>query len=516
MLDDSGQPIDVGLLILGHSTSNYGDWPGKLAETLNSDPGDGRNYVVFRVIKGGNGGFLWNHASFPPDHLQYDRLKAVNPNQWCQDANEVRWSCRRTLLERALTGTEPAPAECIPAPNNVCAPPVIDSCLWHADGQPFEEVSSDFKICWDRMDVHLALILDTINHAWPIDDYTGDGVVGDQDFIRAAEVPPESLPCGGTSGVVGDWIDWDCDQLLSASDAGHRVYAEWLREFSLELVEGFDVDHVFLSGKAVEMSACPFFPAEPCSNHGLRTPTSTRPFDHYYAPAVWWEYSALEQRFDEEDLDARIHWATPRERTLMWDLSAQCYAEGIAASDWTIPPTVSRPDQIAADDTEIDPISSAFIGCLTVDHIHHNGSGGWMMADVWYSGLRPYLQDIAPLPSTASDPGAGQAPMIVTGYDTAADLVTVEYEPACHAVEHAVHLGPLEAVASYGFDSSTCGLGSSGQAEFNPGLGSRFWVLTGRDGYQEGSAGTDSLGSPRPEPAPLGPCYLPRRPGSCP
>jgi hypothetical protein len=31
-------------------------------------------------------------------------------------------------------------------------------------------------------------------------------------------------------------------------------------------------------------------------------------------------------------------------------------------------------------------------GRLLGDHVHHTDSGGWLMADVWYGGRRPYLQ----------------------------------------------------------------------------------------------------------------------------
>ena len=57
-----GYPTNVGLLVLGHSTSAQGDYPAKLAAALN-DPGnaaDGRNYVVLRAVTGGDGGFLWS------------------------------------------------------------------------------------------------------------------------------------------------------------------------------------------------------------------------------------------------------------------------------------------------------------------------------------------------------------------------------------------------------------------------------------------------------------------------
>ena len=58
-VDRFGQPVDVGLLILGHSTSNQGDYPAKLALALNQNLADGRNYLAFKAFTTGDGGFLW-------------------------------------------------------------------------------------------------------------------------------------------------------------------------------------------------------------------------------------------------------------------------------------------------------------------------------------------------------------------------------------------------------------------------------------------------------------------------
>ena len=519
--DGAGQPVDVGLLILGHSTSATGDWPGKLARALNEDPSDGRNYVVFRAITSGDGGFLWSALSFPPSDLQYDRVQGSQAaSQWCQDNSGVRWSCRRLRLERGLTGADPAPPECAP-PNNNCTPPLIASCVWHEGGQRFEEVNVDFNTCWDRMDVRLALVQDTTNRSWAIDDNTGDGIVNDSDFFLVQDVNPAGRPCGGTSGVIGNWVDWNCDGTISgATDSSRTRYAAWLRGLAQDLLDtiGTDhVDHVFFSQKPIEMNGCPYFPGEPCSFHGIRTPTPARPFDHFYFPTVYWELQGLESLFRQPDLDARIHWATPTNHLRMWNRSVQCYDVGIPSGDWTIPLSAGRPASIAADDSENDAANSAAVGCVGADHVHHNEAGGWMMADVWYSGLRAYLQDLAPPPSGASETGDGQAQMLVTEFDKATGLVTLSYGPACRATDHAVHSGPLAAVASYGFNLTRCGLGTSGAAQIDVGAGDRFWVIAGRDGYQEGSAGLSSSGFERLSPPPIGPCFLPRRlGGDCP
>lgn len=129
--DSFGQPIDVGLLILGHSTSAQGDYPAKLAPTLNADANDGRNYVVFRVITGGDGGFLWSQISFQPNDLQYARVQtSQSQQQWCQDNAGVRWSCRRARLEEGLTGVKPP--TCFSG--GACSPPATINLTWHEGG----------------------------------------------------------------------------------------------------------------------------------------------------------------------------------------------------------------------------------------------------------------------------------------------------------------------------------------------------------------------------------------------
>jgi len=519
--DDEGQPLDVGILVLGHSTSAVGDWPGKLARVLNGDPQDGRNYIVFRAITSGDGGFLWSALRFAPSDLQYDRVQASQQaSQWCQDASGIRWSCRRLRLERGLTGAEPAPPECAP-PANTCTPPLIPSCVWHEGGQRHEQTMVAFKTCWDHMDVRIAMVQDTTNRSWAVDDNTGDGVVSDLDFFLAQDASPAGRPCGGGSGVVGPWIDWDCNgTMASPGDASRAAYGSWLGSLAHDLLETIGdarVDHVFFSQKPLEMNGCPYYPGEPCTLHGARTPTLTRPFDRFYLPTVYWELQGLEALFQREDLDPRLHWATPRNHPLMWSRSVQCYVAGVPSTVWTIPPAFGRPTSIASDDSENDAVNSAAVGCLGSDHVHHNEAGGWMMADVWYAGMRPYLQDPAAPPSPASDAAAGQTDMRAAAYDRVSGLVTLTYAPACRAIDHAVHAGPLEAVGSYAFDLTRCGLGATGVAQVDVGPGNRFWVLAGRDGYQEGSAGRASSGAEVPPPPAIGPCYLPRRTGGgCP
>jgi hypothetical protein len=426
-----GYPTNVGLLVMGHSTSAQGDYPAKLAAALN-DPGnvaDGRNYVAVRAITGGDGGFLWSRLSVPPTDVQYDRVQAsAGPAamgaQWCADAAGVRWSCRRAKVEAILTGANalPATGSCgQPALQNACAPgnspQATMTCTWYdrtlPPGQNPVTQQLSFHDCWMRMDYHLALVQDTTNRSWPVDDFDGSGRIDDADRWPSSRIPPAAWPCGGTSGVVAGTIDWNCDGAVTQADAAQRNAIDWLRRLSLDLLDtphygAAAAEHVFVMPKPLEMGQCNLYPpseqtACTTNRHAIRTPaqiaaTPGRPLDHYYVPTVFWEHRLIEDFLiftDRSGTDARIHAAAPGARA-MWDRSARCYAQGLGEEDWTVPASVpGRPTLVAADDSEQDggasPNSSA-IGCMVSDHVHHNEAGGWMMADVWYRGLLPYLQ----------------------------------------------------------------------------------------------------------------------------
>ncbi len=183
--DNFGQPMDVGLLVLGHSTSTGGDWPSKLAQSLNQAQTDGRNYVVFRAITHGDGGFLWSRLSVSPGDPQYDRVKTSSQGtQWCEDSNGVRYSARRAKLEWTLRGTNPAPCTITwdpPLSNDTLD---VVSCVWHENGQERKQNLAPTD-CWQKMDVKIALIQDTSNRSWPVDDYTQDGMVDASDYFNA-------------------------------------------------------------------------------------------------------------------------------------------------------------------------------------------------------------------------------------------------------------------------------------------------------------------------------------------
>jgi hypothetical protein len=421
-----GYPANVGLLILGHSTSQTGDYPGKLARALN-DPGnsaDGRHYFVISAAHGGDGGFLWSRVSFAPTDIQYDRVRASRGasgdqvNQWCEDDAGTRWSCRRAKVDSILTGSTIVPTTGTCAARQAstsCAQPLV-TCTWYDRGRPLSQnpVTQGMSAneCWLKMDTHLVLIQDTTNRSWEVDDFTGDGSVNASDFWPSSRIPAEAWPCRGTSGVVNGSIDWNCDGALTGADAALTNYSSWLLKLSRELLDPTRygtaaAEHVFLTQKPLEMTKgvdCTLFPTSEqtaCRGaHSVRTAsqisaTPGRPFDHYYLPTVYWEYRAIDQIFNNPTLDSRIRRATPAARD-MWNRSVKGYDIGLDSADWTIPSTVSgRPTTVAADDTEMDAgqtPNAATVGTLLGDHVHHTEAGGWMMADVWYAGLRPYLQ----------------------------------------------------------------------------------------------------------------------------
>ncbi len=385
----NGHRTNVGLLILGHSTSDQGDYPQKLAQALNANATDGRHYQVFELITGGDGGFLWSQAKFAPTDLQFHRVAGSNALQWCTDSQGNRWSARRVRVDRALSGSaDPTGGAC---PNT--APANISCSYYDSTGL---KTTSGWSTCWQKMDVTLALIQDTTNRSWPIDDYNSDGLVNAGDFWPASRINDAAEPCtNGRPGVVNNNIDWTCDNVLTGADAPHVVYAGWLEKFSLALLNTHGVDHVFVTQKPLEFGAsCPNYPVSEqanCRMHTTRTPTASRPFDHFYNPLVYWEYRAVQQLTTKATLDPRIHLGEISLQR-MHLRSDDCYDVGITS--WAIPASAGRPASITADDAEFQngqEVDAENTGCMRSDHIHHNANGGWLMADVWYEGLTPYL-----------------------------------------------------------------------------------------------------------------------------
>ena len=416
----NGYPTNVALVILGHSTSAQGSYPAKLVTALNhaSHTLDGRHYVQFSAITPSDGGLLWSLVSAAPGGLHYHHLTAsqgpeesANP-QWCQDAGAVRWSCRRGRVEHLLTGVFPIPAggNCAAAVST-CQQPATMACTWYDRTRPLAEnpvtQSLTPHACLQRMDYRIALVQDTSNRSWPVDDYNASGNLDAADRWPATRILARALPCPSSSGVVGGSVDANCDQVLDARDSPLTTVAGWLAQLATDLRDrqrygALAMDAVLVSMKPVEMGQCVLWPAAErplCAGnpHAVRTPaqiasTPDRPYDHYYVPSVYWESRVLETLFDGSvALDAGILPTAPAAPRRLWDTTAQCYVQGLADADFALPAAVpGRPLLVAADDSETDAggaPDSATVGCMIQDHVHHNDAGGWLIADHWYRGL---------------------------------------------------------------------------------------------------------------------------------
>jgi hypothetical protein len=421
-----GYPVNLGLLIVGHSTSAQGAYPAKLVTALNdpSHVADGRHYVAFPAIVGGDGGLLWSVLSVTSDDFRYHRVTASQgpgesaQPQWCETADTLRWSCRRARVDHLLTGNFPIPdtGSCATANvDQVCAQAASVACTWYDRTRPLNQnpVTQNLSPheCWLRMDYRVALIQDTSNRSWPIDDDDNTGAMDANDrWVSTRILQSRALPCPASAGVIGTTIDWNCDLTIDADDGELGVYAGWLRRLAEDLLSPkrygeAALDAVFIGHKPTEFGQCGLWPAAErpacqANPHALRTPqqiasTPGRPLDRYHVPSVFWEFRVLETLFATPGLDPRIRPAAPGQVRRLWDRSADCYASGVAADAWHVAPTVpGRPGAIAADDTEIDSGAGAnanAVGCMVADHIHHNDNGGWLIADTWYQGLQGAL-----------------------------------------------------------------------------------------------------------------------------
>ncbi|HJQ99111.1 MAG TPA: DUF5060 domain-containing protein [Candidatus Polarisedimenticolaceae bacterium] len=113
---------------------------------------------------------------------------------------------------------------------------------------------------------------------------------------------------------------------------------------------------------------------------------------------------------------------------------------------------------------------------------------------------------------TAPGEAAVSPQMKVTAYDKASGAITIGFGSACLATGYTIIHGPLSGVASYTYTGQVCGIGTSGTATFNPGAGNRYWIVAGTTASAEGSYGTSSSGTERPEAIGLAACDLPQGP----
>jgi hypothetical protein len=408
---------NVGLVIFGHSTSDQGNFPDKLAAALNDNTADNRHYVVLRAIFPGDGGFFWTKLKFAQNDVNYQRVLAGTQNkQWCTPAGSTdRWSCRRLNFEKAFNnGSAPAGAnEC--ATDNTSGPEcsTLDTALTNVSDCSYYSgsavkgvnaktslLNTSFRNCLDKMDVKIALIMDTTSPSWAVDDYNLDGDITDADVFDRDNLTNASLSpwqCPASSGLVGtDKIDWDCDG-GSTNDPGDnpaKVYAGWLKSFATELISSsYNFNFVVLSQKTVERwKTTSQYPNEAPHPHNQRAATPSRPFVQYYNPAVYWEHKGLVELAADATLDPKIKVLSPVAPSSMWNKSATCYESGLSSASWSIPLSVidDKYETLTADRKETDAAPET--GCFKyIDHTHAYDAGGWMIADVWYNGLHPYL-----------------------------------------------------------------------------------------------------------------------------
>lgn len=413
-----GHTTNVALVIFGHSTADQGNFPDKLAAALNANTADNRHYVVLRAIFPGDGGLFWTKLKFAQNDVNYQRVKAGTENkQWCTPAGSTdRWSCRRLNFEKAFNnGTAPAGAnEC--ATDNTSGPECstldtaltnVSDCSYYsgsavkgAGGAKTSLLNASFRTCLDKMDVKIALFMDTTSPSWVVDDYNLDGDITDADVFDKDNLTNASLSpwqCPSSSGLVGtDKVDWDCDG-GSTNDPGDnpaKVYAGWLKSFATELISSsYGFDFVVFSQKPVErFKKSSQFPNEVPHPHNQRTPTPSRPFVQFYNPGVYWEHKGLLELSADPALDSRIRVLSPLDPQSMWNKSAACYESGMTSTSWSIPLSVidDKYEVLSADRNETDAAPET--GCFKyIDHTHAYDAGAWMIADVWYNGLHPYL-----------------------------------------------------------------------------------------------------------------------------
>lgn len=113
-----------------------------------------------------------------------------------------------------------------------------------------------------------------------------------------------------------------------------------------------------------------------------------------------------------------------------------------------------------------------------------------------------------PPPGEAGDPSDPSGALRVEEYDAATGAIRVSYANACQSSDHALYWGDLANVATYEFANARCSIGIGGEAWFQPGPGSVFFLVAGSSGIEEGSYGVASNGAERPEDTAL--CPLPQ------
>jgi hypothetical protein len=112
-------------------------------------------------------------------------------------------------------------------------------------------------------------------------------------------------------------------------------------------------------------------------------------------------------------------------------------------------------------------------------------------------------------PGEASSTG-DPADQLQAAYNDLSGEIDVTYTPSCDATGHTLYHGALANVSSYLYDGAVCAVGTTGSVSFDPGPGSSFFLIVGKNATVEGSYGLDGQDIERPEDTGTAGCDLPR------
>ncbi len=147
------------------------------------------------------------------------------------------------------------------------------------------------------------------------------------------------------------------------------------------------------------------------------------------------------------------------------------------------------------------------------------GPGAGLVSQFYRLGVDTRVRQGRPAhgPLEASPPDA--APLVLSR--NAGGTLRIDWAPACGATDHVAYRGMTPIGGALAWTAATCGLGTTGSAEIDPGTPppgqSIYVVIVGRTDLAEGSYGRDSAAGERPFAAGLGACGRPQDlVGSCP
>jgi hypothetical protein len=120
--------------------------------------------------------------------------------------------------------------------------------------------------------------------------------------------------------------------------------------------------------------------------------------------------------------------------------------------------------------------------------------------------------DCAPAGTPGETGGSSVAPLLVTAKNVATGALSLSVGTPCGGNDQTLIYGPLTAVPAYGYSGQDCSIDNSGTHTWTFGVGatSYFFLVVSNDGSVEGSYGTDSSGTERPEDVGGAVCPLPQ------